>query len=770
MSAVLIALTVIAGAQVTKTSECDALDGELDKAERALVRDDLAAIGASVKALAKLKACIRKAPSDEQLRALWVLGDICLRTEQWSCAANNYDRIINNSKGHAVRYNLGRASVLGRFRVDLARAGWPGSGGGALTGECFSEQKDRGKLRALLIGISDYGGKYDLAGPVNDTRLMKSALSQDTTSKPRITTLTDKRATRMGVVKALSKLTKEVGCGDFVVILFSGHAGRLEETPYGWGTQLILAEGKKDKRRHLFGAELSEVVTAIRNRGASVAVVIDTVGAAGLGIGYFQELAAGPSSWRVRVGPDGVRRAQRTEEAIVTERYLTQLSPGAGDFSAWYGATENGFAMDGAKGPGGQTYGWFTYVVARSLLGANELTVATLAERVSAGVKDLPDGGNRARFLFESSAPKARVLRPATAGATRGEALAVEILSPRLSTRGAGVVESQTFELVGQLKNPQQIKQLSVENRQVDVQADGRFMAKVELELGKNEILLSGIDRKLRFHTRTIELVYENELQAIAKTGRRYAVLIGVQNYKDPKLRDLRTPRADVKALARVLEKNYGFETKVDLPGELVGDFVLLDPTRKQITDAFTNVRGVLQEQDTLLVYFAGHGQFIQQSGQAYWLAIDAVHDDEWSWLSADQLRNYVRTTPARNVLVVADSCFSGAMNREAPKLIDLDKDRERALIKAGRKRSRIFISSGGVEPVLDEGGSGHSIFARAFLTGLERMDRPLFSSGELYDRFILPKVSGNARQEPTRREIRDSGHDGGDVIFVRKK
>ena len=61
-----------------------------------------------------------------------------------------------------------------------------------------------------------------------------------------------------------------------------------------------------------------------------------------------------------------------------------------------------------------------------------------------------------------------------------------------------------------------------------------------------------------------------------------------------------------------------------------------------------------------------------------------------------------------------------------------------------------------------------HWIFACAFLSGLKKIKDPIFSSGELHHMYLIPAVSSKTAQQPERREIRDSGHDGGDFVFSR--
>jgi hypothetical protein len=107
----------------------------------------------------------------------------------------------------------------------------------------------------------------------------------------------------------------------------------------------------------------------------------------------------------------------------------------------------------------------------------------------------------------------------------------------------------------------------------------------------------------------------------------------------------------------------------------------------------------------------------------------------------------------------------------EPPDLSAFDQDRRRALLKQGNRRSRVLISSGGTEPVLDRGCARvqHSVFACAFLAALREAKQPIFSSGELHHMELLPRVGGTTRQQPQRKEIADSNHDNGDFIFVRE-
>ena len=153
-----------------------------------------------------------------------------------------------------------------------------------------------------------------------------------------------------------------------------------------------------------------------------------------------------------------------------------------------------------------------------------------------------------------------------------------------------------------------------------------------------------------------------------------------------------------------------------------------------------------------------------------YWIPYEAVKGRYITYLSSVEIGQELARLKARKILVVADSCFSGTFLRGSePELNAADLEaaqRKETIVKEQRKKTRLLLSSGAKEPVLDGGGSGHSVFARAFLTGLEEMPEQAFWVGELYNKYIKERVSGNAPQSP--QLLNMSGHEGGDVILYR--
>jgi hypothetical protein len=95
-------------------------------------------------------------------------------------------------------------------------------------------------------------------------------------------------------------------------------------------------------------------------------------------------------------------------------------------------------------------------------------------------------------------------------------------------------------------------------------------------------------------------------------------------------------------------------------------------------------------------------------------------------------------------------------------------EDNEAYYRKVAEKKSRAGLTSGGDEPVLDGGGSGHSIFTAYFLKALDGIKKTYFSAEEVYQELKIP-VANNSDQTPTFLPIKNTDDAGGQFIFVRR-
>ena len=232
--------------------------------------------------------------------------------------------------------------------------------------------------------------------------------------------------------------------------------------------------------------------------------------------------------------------------------------------------------------------------------------------------------------------------------------------------------------------------------------------------------------------------------------GNYHALVIGNNNYHSmPKLK---TAVNDARSVAQLLEKAYGFKVKL-----------LIDATRGQMLDAFDDLRKNLSRQDNLLIYYAGHGYLDDDSDRGFWLPVEADGNRRANWLSNSDLSDTVRAVRAKHVLVVADSCYAGTLTRGvATSMTALDD-----FSRLAQKRARTALMSGGLEPVEDAGGGGHSVFAKAFLDALNA-NNGVVDMSQVFS-SMRRQVILTAQQTPQYSDIRQTGHEGGDFLFVRR-
>ncbi|MBL8704152.1 MAG: caspase family protein [Rhodospirillales bacterium] len=237
--------------------------------------------------------------------------------------------------------------------------------------------------------------------------------------------------------------------------------------------------------------------------------------------------------------------------------------------------------------------------------------------------------------------------------------------------------------------------------------------------------------------------------------GRFHALVIGNNAYRD--LPQLETAVNDARAVARLLRQAYGYDVTL-----------LENATRSGVLGALAKFRQTLTAGDNLLIYYAGHGHVDKGVDLGYWLPVDAEKDNPSNWIANTDLTTAIRAIQAKHVMVVSDSCYSGTLLRSAAIApVRASGARTEWLKRMTTKKARVVLSSGGVEPVVDGGGDGHSVFARAFLNALGENDGVLDGQG-LFDRIKRP-VALNSAQTPEYADIRQAGHDGGDFLFVRR-
>ena len=245
--------------------------------------------------------------------------------------------------------------------------------------------------------------------------------------------------------------------------------------------------------------------------------------------------------------------------------------------------------------------------------------------------------------------------------------------------------------------------------------------------------------------------------------GEFHALVVGLESYMF--WESLQSPHEDARRIADLLSSRYGFDTTM-----------LLDASGAEILSAINDLRERVGPEDNVLIYFAGHGQLLRPETsdlmRGYWLPVNAERERTTYWVSNSAINDYLAILDARSVLVVADSCFGGAMSTDpSTMMLGGDAQLSERLIELGLSRkARFVLSSGGLRPVLDGTEGQHSIFARAMIEVLQESDG-LLRAQDLFNRVAqragqMASVVG-VDQQPELKPIREAGHEAGSFFLV---
>ena len=239
------------------------------------------------------------------------------------------------------------------------------------------------------------------------------------------------------------------------------------------------------------------------------------------------------------------------------------------------------------------------------------------------------------------------------------------------------------------------------------------------------------------------------------QVGTYRALLIGIQNYHDPNIPDLATPLKDVREMEAVLKNRYGFKVDMLLEGAA---------TREGIYKALRHLASSTKPEDSVLIYYAGHGDLDRQYNDGWWIPVDAAGGKPTTYFDNMQVQKAMKNMAARHVLLISDSCYSGTLFGQARAMPSVINDKY--YLNLYNEKSRWGMTSGNKTPVSDSGTAGHSVFAYQLIKKLQANDKPYLSTQEIYT-AIAPIIGNNSEQTPLCRPIRQTGDQGGEFIFI---
>ncbi len=336
----------------------------------------------------------------------------------------------------------------------------------------------------------------------------------------------------------------------------------------------------------------------------------------------------------------------------------------------------------------------------------------------------------------------------------------VEILEPKLAAmRGIVNVEEDVIILRGKAFDDAGIAHLAVNGQLMQLGADSSFTQTIPLADGETAVIVEALDKSGKRTERELRLGHlKREKLPPYITGKRYALIVGIDKYRG-KWAQLKNAVRDAKALEENLRRDFSFGKITTLYDE--------QATRERIITTFEDLVRTLKPEDNLFVYYSGHGEFEKQLNKGYWIPVNAVERSTSQYISNSDIQTLIGGMPAKHVLLVTDACFAGDLFRGSAEMLPYENT-PNYFKNIAQRKSRKALTSGGLEPVMDGGAEGHSVFAYYLLKALTTTEGRFFDTYQLFDKLRIP-VANNSEQIPELQAIKNTGDEGGQFVFVRK-
>lgn len=211
--------------------------------------------------------------------------------------------------------------------------------------------------------------------------------------------------------------------------------------------------------------------------------------------------------------------------------------------------------------------------------------------------------------------------------------------------------------------------------------------------------------------------------------GRFLIFSIGIDNYAN--WLDLHNAVSDARGMSGLLTQHFGFE-------HALSPLYNGEATHDNILQSFDRLRNMLQPEDNLLIFFAGHGHtrldtvggHLLESGYLIPADGDGTGENKWtSYLNIQHFLDRASLLPARHVTVVLDACHSGfGLGRAASDTRGVEEWSPVLTTKVSR---RVITSARRNQLALDSGPiPNHSLFTGALIQGLQEAKADLNADG----------------------------------------
>ncbi|WKZ61315.1 MAG: caspase family protein [Cyclobacteriaceae bacterium] len=298
------------------------------------------------------------------------------------------------------------------------------------------------------------------------------------------------------------------------------------------------------------------------------------------------------------------------------------------------------------------------------------------------------------------------------------------------------------------------ITELKINNESVGVNGQDTLMLTYSLISGK-EIEVFAKDRFNNVREKSFivqaQAVPKTEVTSTALIDRFHALIIGIDEYQDPKITSLSEAIKDATALKDVLIEQYTFKDE--------NIIFLKNPTYEEIIITFEELSRNIGPGDLLLIFYAGHGYYNERTNIGYWLPADAQQANTVRWFRNSALVENIGAINSKHTLLISDACFSGSIFKTRSAFNNASEDISNLMKRTSRKA----ITSGSLSTVPDK-----SVFMKYLLKTLTENKNKYLPTEDLFDEVRMA-MRNNSDTRPLFGEIRNVGDEGGNFVFIRK-
>jgi TolB-like protein len=340
-----------------------------------------------------------------------------------------------------------------------------------------------------------------------------------------------------------------------------------------------------------------------------------------------------------------------------------------------------------------------------------------------------------------------------------GQGTIISITEPAVS-RGIKIVSKKDLiTVIGTAVDLTGIKVVTVNGRNAILDKNGNFSIQMNLEVGENRLLVKAVNGNKVEKVDTF-FVTRNAQEMLA-AGRFIAFVIGINSYSGY-WHPLNNALNDAKGMAELLKTEYKFDTVITLLDK--------DATRKNIIQKFEWLANNLKVDDNLLIFYSGHGQLNKVLNKGYWVPVDANSNSVADYISNSDIKIFLGGIPSKHTMLIADACFAGDIFRGSQtEQVPFDPNNmDKYYKEVYRKQSRLALTSGGLEEVMDAGKEGHSIFTYYLIKALKENTKKYIDASQLFNEFSV-SVTNNSEQTPQLQAVKDTNHEGGQFVFIKR-